>query len=132
MKKRKRRSLIWTKEAREFLYVTLVAKFGPYRTWQKSGSPGRGRDKIFYRFCSNFSKLNGANGGDAVQQQIAFSCRGRGRARLGQCLAYNAILNMAAALHAGFILTSELPNLQTSPGSFHFTKGRKRARKRST
>jgi hypothetical protein len=95
------------------LFELVVKKFGAYSTWEKSASPGRGKDRVFDDFCANFATLIGANSGDAVKHQIAFgSPIAKGGASHWQpSHAYTAILCQAAALEAKFITSAELPSL---------------------
>ena len=102
---------IWTGDIRRVLYKRLVEEFGPYDTWEKSGSPGRGVDKEFERFCEVFAKAIGAKSGKAVQHQIRFAMPETANGSNWGRQAQTAILNKAAALEGGFIEDKHLPNL---------------------
>jgi hypothetical protein len=108
------RKVIWTRAARDLLFETVVAKFGPYSTWKKAGSPGGGQDSAFDDFCQTFASTIGANSADAVKHQIAWGTPtpfGGVHDWTNQGHAAVAILNLAAALDAGFIRSKDLPKL---------------------
>ena len=102
---------VWTGEARRLLYRRLVTLFGPLRNWRKSHSPGGTLDEDFVNFCEAYALAVGAKSGAAVKHQIRFampqSKSGSAWGRQSQ----TAILNKAAALEAGFIEDSHLPDL---------------------
>jgi hypothetical protein len=102
---------IWTGEVRRVLYERLVQLFGPSDKWAKTGSPGRGLDADFDKFCEVFAQAVGAKSGDAVKHQIRFAMPETERGSTWERHAQTAILNKAAALEAGFISDSQLPNL---------------------
>jgi hypothetical protein len=107
------RKQIWTPAARDLLFETLVAKFGPYSTRKKVDSPGNGKDAAFKKFCREFADVVGANSWEAVKHQIAWGSPTRAgglRDWISPGHAYNAILN-PAALDAGFIRRRDLPSL---------------------
>jgi hypothetical protein len=78
---------------------------------KRGGSPGRGLDADFDRFCENFAQVVGAKSGDAVKHQIRFAMRETESGSTWKCHAQTAILNKAAALEAGFIRDGQLPEL---------------------
>jgi hypothetical protein len=95
-----------------FLYKRLVERFGPSDEWEKTSSPGRGLDADFDKFCKVFAQAVGAKSGDAVKHQIRFAMPETAHGSTWeQGHAQTAILNKAAALEAGFIKDSQLPNL---------------------
>src|SRR5689334_14199944 len=102
---------VWTGEARRLLYKRLVEEFGRYGEWEKSSSPGNGRDAAFEKFCDSFAKALGAKSGQAVQHQIRFAMPESAKGSTWGRQAQTAILNKAAALEAGFIEDKHLPNL---------------------
>lgn len=102
---------IWTGDVRRVLYKRLVQLFGPSDKWEKSGAPGRGLDADFDKFCEAFAQAVGAKSGDAVKHQIRFAMPESERGSTWERQAQTAILNKAAALEAGFIRDSQLPNL---------------------
>jgi hypothetical protein len=103
---------IWTGDVRRVLYKQLVREFGALETWEKTNSPGKGRDKQFEKFCEQFAKVIGANSAKAVQHQIRFAMPETAKGSTWGRHAQTAILNKAAALEAGFIKDKHLPNLQ--------------------
>jgi hypothetical protein len=107
-----KRTPIWTEVARKLLFEELVTRFGPYSEWEKIGSPGRDLDKKFERFCESMAELVGANSAEAVKHQIRFGLPIPGIARWqGSGHAMTAILCLAASYQAGFIRSSDLPDL---------------------
>ena len=77
----------------------------------KTASPGRELDAEFDSFCEIFAKAVGAKSGDAVKHQIRFALPETERGSTWGRQAQTAILNKAAALEAGFIKDSQLPDL---------------------
>jgi hypothetical protein len=104
------RETIWTEAAYELLYEQLVRRFGPYKTWL--GQRPANRDE-FEQFCATFAEVVGAKSAEAVKMQIRFAVGidGPNEHRWRQGQARTAILNMAAAFHAGFIDNSHFPDL---------------------
>jgi hypothetical protein len=102
---------IWTGDVRRVLYKRLVQLFKPSDKWEKSGSPGHGLDRDFDRFCKVFAEAVGAKSADAVKHQIRFALPETECGSNWGRQAQTAILNKAAALEAGFIRDSQLPNL---------------------
>lgn len=102
---------IWTGNVRRVLYQRLVREFGPSDQWEKTSSPGRGRDKAFDAFCAAFAVAVGAKSGAAVKHQIRFAMPESERGSTWDRQVQTAILNKAAALEMGFINDSQLPNL---------------------
>jgi hypothetical protein len=102
---------IWTRPARDLLFQTLVKKFGPYSNWEKSGSPGNGRDAEFDEFCEAFSKSVGAKSADAVKHQIRFGSPVTNASTWKDGHVRTAIFALASALDAGFIGNADLPNI---------------------
>jgi hypothetical protein len=107
--------IIWTRAARDLLFETLVAKFGPHSTWEKATSPGKGQDAAFEDFCQQFADVVGASSGEAVKHQIAWGTPtpvgGKEHNWSDPGRAANAIRNLAAALDAEFIRSKDLPKL---------------------
>jgi hypothetical protein len=102
---------IWTLSILLFLYECLVSEFGPYETWEKTESPGRGLDERFKVTCKAFGELRNTTSA-AVKQQIAYATSKqvnypKPQARL-------ALLNKAAAYEAGFIRARDIPALQVA------------------
>jgi hypothetical protein len=104
------KQVIWTAAARQLLFERLVAEFGPYSVWAGSGSPGRGLDKRYREFLEAFAIVTNANSADAVQHQIMFAVPVRGRAHWSGGHQRSAVMNLAAALSAGFIVQADLPD----------------------
>lgn len=102
---------IWSGDVRRVLYKRLVKVFGVSEEWEFSGSPGRGRDEEFDEFCDAFARVFGAKSGDAVKHQIRFAMPESEEGSKWDRHAQTAIGNKAAALEAGFIRDSQLPNL---------------------
>ena len=101
---------IWTFETRDMLYHRLTMQFGPRREWESSQRPGRGLDEAYTEFLDNFAKMSGANSADAVQQQINFTMPINGEIRqLKRGQVGTMVLNLSAALKAGFIEISGFP-----------------------
>ncbi len=115
----------WTGAARRLLYEELVAQFGPYDNWQSGHLPGNGRDVEYHRFLKAIAGVIGASSVKAVEQQIRFAMPVKRKARWSQSHTYNAVLNMAAALQAGFIGHRHLPEIVA-------TKSKGRGRRRGT
>lgn len=102
---------IWSGEVRRLLYRRLVKQFGASQKWEKSAAPGRGLDPAFEKFCGAFAQVVGAKSADAVKHQIRFAMPETEHGSKWGRQAQTAILNKAAALEAGFIKDSQLPNL---------------------
>jgi hypothetical protein len=102
---------IWTGDLRRVLYKRLVQQFDASDTWEKTSSPGRGRDNDFNQFCEVFAKAIGAKSGNAVKHQIRFAMPETEHGSNWGRHAQTAILNKAAALEMGFINDGQLPNL---------------------
>ena len=104
------RRTIWTEDNLRLLYEGLVRQFGPSKDW--GGQTPANRNE-FERFCAAFAKKIGASSGGAVKMQIRFAVGNDGRNdhNWGPGQARTAILNMAAAFHAGFIDNSYFPAL---------------------
>lgn len=107
---------IWTSTARDLLFQQLVDRFGPYSEWALDHSPGRGLEDEFENFLIVFAELIGASSPLAVEMQIAFATPVTNRAEWRQGHVQAAILNIAAALNAGFISNKELPALLVASG----------------
>jgi hypothetical protein len=113
----------WTPAARTFLFEAIVAKFGPYETWEKSSTPGNGKDAEYKKFCEQFADIVGSTA-DGVCHQIAWGTptqSGGARDWTDSGRAYQAILCLAAALEAGFVRSKDLPKL-VAEGTFSRTK----------
>ena len=104
------KKLIWTPEARWLLYSQLVRRFGPLAGWN-------GKPDGYDAFCSHFAEIMAASSAEAVNMQIRFAFPVKRKAHWKQGHAHNAILNLAAALQAGFILFSDLPDLEATPAA---------------
>lgn len=65
----------------------------------------------FDKFCEDFAQVVGAKSGDAVKHQIRFAMPETESGSTWKRHAQTAILNKAAALEAGFIRDSQLPEL---------------------
>jgi methyl coenzyme M reductase gamma subunit len=101
--------IIWTLAVRVLLYTMLVKHFGPSTTWEKTHSPGRDLDVKFKQFCEAFALVIGAKSGDAVLQQILFALPAPKDRVWDAPRARTAMMNMTAALDAGFISNAQLP-----------------------
>ena len=56
---------LWTSSAFTLLYEELTKQF-PYHTWEKTASPGHGRDGKYREFCEMFARMVEAKGWKAV------------------------------------------------------------------
>jgi hypothetical protein len=102
---------IWTGEIRRVLYQRLVQEFGPSWEWKRASSPGGDLDAKYETFCKVFAEAIGATSARAVEMQVRFALPESGDGSVWEGHAQTAILNKAAALEAGFIKDSQLPNL---------------------
>lgn len=102
---------IWTGDVRRVLYKRLVQLFGAWDKWEKRGSPGRGLDTDFEKFCDIFAQVVGARSGDAVKHQIHFAIPETESGSTWKNHAQTAILNKAIALECGFIRDQHLPDI---------------------
>ncbi len=105
-----RSSHIWTGEILRSLYAELKARFGPLDGWEKTNSPGAGRDAEYDRFCNDIARQVGAASGDAVKLQVRFAMPETANgSKWEDGHVRTAILNEAAALEEGFIGNKHLP-----------------------
>jgi hypothetical protein len=102
---------IWTKTARQLLFETLVARFEPLAKWEKRTSPGNGLDQAYDEFCTAFAAVVGVKSGAAVKQQIHFAMPVRQGSWNSNGHSSTAVLNLAAAYEAGFIVNADFPDL---------------------
>ena len=112
------------------LLFGAMKEFGPYRDWTEVHTPGRGLNQKYDEVLRAYATLVGCGrkekNGDvtrSVQQQINFAIQYaanafgpskavfNGWANCNEGHIYSAIMNMAAALEAGFILYSDLPKM---------------------
>ena len=105
----------WTKENRELLFKRVYQEFGSVENWQSRTNPTGDKDD-YVNFLSDmsvaFSTLTRKNvSPKGVKQQIDWavqhsqkSCQSRGHV-------YNFIMNRAAAIEAGVIKSSDLPEM---------------------
>ena len=112
----KARKIIWTRAAMELLYEAVVTRFGPYKTWEKASSPGRGLDDEYHKFCAMFASVAGSKSGEAVEHQIAWAMPiPRGSVRdLDASYGRQFILNTACAYYGGFISNADFPETMRS------------------
>jgi hypothetical protein len=107
---------IWNQRVRSFLYEQLVKHCGPLHTWETTSRPGYGRDPAFEAICAAVAKSVRAKSVKAVKHQIAFALPVKGKAYWANGgHSANAVLNLAAALDAGFIRWSDVPALTATP-----------------
>ena len=102
---------IWTGEVRRVLYQRLVQRFGPYRQWTKSHSPGGQHEEAYEAFCSAFAEAVGAKSSNPAKLQIRFAMPESESGSTWGRQIQTAILNKAAALETGFIEDKHLPDL---------------------
>lgn len=103
----------WTQDCRRRLYSQLVAEIGPHHSWDAKIKPVTKRrqfNALLAVLAREFSQGAGeACTESAIQQQINFATTTE-RLLRDKSLIRNFIVNKAAALEAGFILSSSLPS----------------------
>jgi len=72
------KKVIWTAQARDFLFSALVTEFGPYESWETkirpvAGGPDMEENIRYEEFLEAFSTIIGAKSGAAVDNQIRYA-----------------------------------------------------------
>ena len=103
----------WSQEMRKKMYSRLVDEIAPHQNWDSKIRPIKKKqqyEQILAELAEEFSvNVN------AIQQQISFATSTQ-RALKDRSHVRSFILNKAAAIEVGFIVTEELPNyLKISP-----------------
>ena len=103
--------IVWTQEMRRKMYSRIVAEIGRHQDWDEKIRPRKNRqsyEQLLRELAEEFS-----GEATALQQQINFATTTQAQLS-NQSHIRSYILNKAAALEAGFIVTNELSNHLTS------------------
>lgn len=99
--------IIWSQEMRKRMYSRLVNEIAPHQDWDSKIRPIKKKqqyEQILSELAAEFSvNVN------AIQQQINYATSTQ-RALKDRSHVRSFILNKAAAIEVGFIITEELPN----------------------
>jgi hypothetical protein len=102
------KQIIWTEAAHNFLYEGLVREFGQFHTW---GGYIPNNHAHYKSFLEAVCVAVGCSSAEAVSHQIRFACPISGPVLAQGGHRRNYILNLAAALRAGFIRDQDLPDM---------------------
>ena len=103
----------WTNDLRNIVYSRLAMEFGPLAEWELTQRPKQDRaryDLVLEELATYLQKITGEDcEPTAVSAQVHWRCTGQKQV-VDVGGARNFVLNKAAALEAGFIGSSDLPN----------------------